>query len=258
MAQAEPAARRLLYAVGDIHGRADLLSNLLETIRRDVAEAAPPLRPSLIFLGDYIDRGPSSREVVDIILALQADGAFSVGVLRGNHDQFLLDFLEDGGSGPSWLEFGGGATLAAYGVKPPRLRMDVEAWAQTAAELALNMPPEHRRFFESTAPMAKFENYVLVHAGVRPNVPLEDQAPEDLIGIRDAFILDDDPAPGSIVVFGHTPHNAPLLTPSKIGIDTGAYVTGVLTAVRLHEGRTSFFQTTRPGSSVFVARDVEI
>src|SRR6187397_3209358 len=104
MPQAESGTRRLLYAVGDIHGRADLLSDLLEKIRRDVAESAPPERPILIFVGDYIDRGPSSREVVDIILALQDEGFFSVGALRGNHDQFLLDFLQDGGSGPMWLE----------------------------------------------------------------------------------------------------------------------------------------------------------
>jgi serine/threonine protein phosphatase 1 len=246
MPQAEPAPRRLLYAVGDIHGRADLLSKLLEQIRCDVADSAPPERPILIFVGDYIDRGPSSREVVDIILSLQAEGFFSVGALRGNHDQFLLDFLQDGSSGPMWLEFGGAATLAAYGVKPPRSRVDVDAWAETAAELARNMPPEHRRFFESTAPMAVFENFVLVHAGVRPNIPLEDQAPEDLIGIRNTFLQDDDPSPGNIVVFGHTPQSEPLLTHSKIGIDTGAYATGILTAVRLFEGRPTFIQTHGP------------
>jgi serine/threonine protein phosphatase 1 len=245
--QAETATRRLLYAVGDIHGRADLLADLMEKIRRDVEESAPAQRPILIFVGDYIDRGPSSREVVDIILALQDEGAFSVGALRGNHDQFLLDFLQDGRSGPMWLAFGGAATLAAYGVKPPRVRTDNDAWAETAAELALNMPPEHRGFFESTAPMAVFENFVLVHAGIRPNIPLEDQAPEDLLGIRNTFLLDDDPSPGRIVVFGHTPQNEPLLTRSKIGIDTGAYATGVLTALRLFEGRPTFIQTHGPG-----------
>ncbi len=246
MPQAESATRRLLYAVGDIHGRADLLADLLDKIRRDVADSAPAERPILIFVGDYIDRGPSSREVIDIILALQAEGFFSVGALRGNHDQFLLDFLQDGSSGPMWLAFGGAATLAAYGVKPPRVPVDADAWAETAAELARNMPPEHRSFFESTAPMAVFENFVLVHAGVRPNVPLEDQAPEDLLGIRNTFLQDDDPSPGNIVVFGHTPQSEPLLTHSKIGIDTGAYATGVLTAVRLFEGQPTFIQTHGP------------
>lgn len=244
MPQAPRVNGRILYAVGDIHGRADLLSDLLEMIRRDVAASSPAERPVLIFVGDYIDRGPRSREVVDIVLALQAEGAFSVGALRGNHDQFLLDFLADGRSGPSWLEFGGGATLAAYDVKPPRLRTDLEGWARASKELAIKMPPEHRRFFESTAPMAVFENFVLVHAGVRPNVPLDEQAVEDLTGIRDSFIFDDDPLPGQVVVFGHTPLAAPLLTHSKIGIDTGAYATGVLTALRLHNGQPSFIQTS--------------
>lgn len=243
MPKAEPATRRLLYAVGDIHGRADLLADLLEKIRRDVADSAPADRPILIFVGDYIDRGPSSREVIDIILSLQTEGFFSVGALRGNHDQFLLDFLQDGSSGPMWLAFGGAATLAAYGVKPPQVRTDKVAWAQTASQLARNMPPEHRSFFEATAPMAVFENFVLVHAGIRPNVPLEHQAPEDLLGIRNTFLLDDDPSPGHVVVFGHTPQNEPLLTRSKIGIDTGAYATGILTAVRLFEGRPTFIQT---------------
>lgn len=232
----------LMYVIGDVHGRADLLRRLLDRIRDDEAASPHDKRAIIAFLGDYIDRGPASREVIDLVLELRAEARFGVGALRGNHDQFLIDFLEDGRLGQGWLEHGGLATLASYGVSPPRFRQDEAGWRAASEALARQMPQAHKDFLAQTVLIAEFGDYVLVHAGVRPGVELADQSEEDLTSIRKAFYEHPDPAPGRTVVFGHTPFEEPMITERIIGLDTGAYATGRLTALRIFEDRLRLLQ----------------
>jgi serine/threonine protein phosphatase 1 len=235
---------RLLYAIGDVHGCADLLSELISKIIVDVEASEFEGRPTLCFLGDYIDRGSSSREVVETVINLRSDGRFAVAALRGNHDQMLIDFLLDSRNGGQWMACGGAATLASYDVDPPRRRTDAEAWAAASVELGEKLPPSHRDFFEATVLAAAFGDYLLVHAGVRPGVAIEDQRAEDLFAIREAFLNHPNPLPGHAVVFGHTPFPEPINRTTMIGIDTGAFASGVLTAVRLFENGRRFLSTS--------------
>ena len=235
----------LLYVIGDIHGRADLLRRLIELLRADSADRSAGGRPMLMFLGDYVDRGPASRAVLDEMVRLKADDWFKVYCLCGNHDQFLLDVIDQPSMGAMWLNFGGGATLASYGVRPPQSG-NPAAWAAACEELAEAMPVEHLEFLRNTSLYSIFGDYVFAHAGVRPGVALDRQDANDLTAIREAFLTSADPAPGRIVVFGHTPFREPLVQPRKIGLDTGACVTGRLTALALQDGERRFLQTGNP------------
>jgi serine/threonine protein phosphatase 1 len=241
----------LLYAIGDIHGRNDLLLELMGMIRADIAAQGAAKRATLVFLGDYIDRGSASNKVIDTIIDLQADPNLEVIALRGNHDQFMLDFLRDGLKGPMWVNFGGAQTLIAYGVTPPRGR-DEQKWTEAAMALAEAMPDTHRVFLESLPYFAVAGDYVFVHAGVRPNTELRNQRASDVLAIRESFLEADQPLPGCTVVFGHTPFESPLVEPGKIGLDTGACVTGVLTAICLENTRRRFLQTG-PRGGIFDA-----
>ena len=233
---------RLIYAIGDLHGRADLLRRMMEIIEEDRARQTVDPTPALIFLGDYVDRGGESRQVLSDVVKLQADSSFEVIALRGNHDQFVLDFLERPQLGRSWINYGGADTLRAFGVRPPAIT-DEDGWVRAADELAAAMPSEHLAFLKNTRHFATFGDYIFVHAGIRPNVALEAQDPSDLISIRAAFLSSEYAAPGRVVVFGHTPFEQPLVNHDKIGIDTGACVTGVLTALALGAGSRRFLQT---------------
>lgn len=218
--------------MGDVHGRLDVLGPLLEDIVRDAAESAGEAPPLLVFLGDYVDRGPDSKGVVDLVLQMQALARFEVRALKGNHEEAFLTFLDDPAFGAAWLEHGGATTLASYGVQPPAQRTDLEGWTRARDTLAAVLPPEHRRFYEGLELMVTEGDYAFVHAGVRPGVPLSQQAERDLLWIRQEF-LEERGAFEKVIVHGHTPLEEPQLTPTRLGVDTGAYATGVLTAVRL-------------------------
>jgi serine/threonine protein phosphatase 1 len=238
-ATAASTGGRLIYAVGDIHGHLDLLDALLRIIAEDAAAQQPLThRPVLVFVGDYIDRGPASAGVIDRLIALKAVSDAQTGVevrlLMGNHEQTLLQFLDSPEAGPAWVEFGGGETLASYGVLRPVSRNDVEGWSVAQAQFQHALPDRHRAFLTGLELSASYGDYLFVHAGVRPGVPLDRQDPEDLMWIRGDFLsrphgLD------QVVVHGHTPEEEPFLGPDRINIDTGAYATGVLTAVRLSD-----------------------
>jgi serine/threonine protein phosphatase 1 len=232
----------LIYAVGDVHGRRDVLDILLAKIRADAALAGEP-RPVLIFIGDYVDRGPDTRGVVETVLALARETAFEVRPLRGNHEAQLLAFLEDPRAGPAWLEFGGGATLASYGVTPPAGRTDETGWEDTRRALAAALPDTHLAFFKQLEVAIVCGDYLFVHAGVRPGVPLNEQSEHDLLWIRDEFLSASRPFE-KVVVHGHTPEAAPYLGRNRIGIDTGAYATATLTCVRLCGVDRAFIQAT--------------
>jgi len=234
-----------LYAVGDVHGRADLLRDLLTRIRNEVQADARPNQPILLFVGDYVDRGPDSRGVLAEILAEQRRDTFRMICLRGNHDAYLLNFLDNGETGPMWMNVGGAATMLSYGVTPPRLKTDMSAWRDASAQLKAAMPKDHIELLSNASLMASFRDYVFVHAGVRPGVALDRQTEEDVMTIRSRFLSSDDPADGKVVVFGHTPFDEPYVRTRKIGIDTGAYSSGVLTALRIFEDQITFVRSGR-------------
>lgn len=231
----------LLYAVGDIHGRLDLLRSLLQQIEDDAAAHAHALQRALIFLGDYVDRGPDSRGVVADLTAGQPQG-FDTHFLKGNHEAILLDFLQNPWHLEHWLINGGQATMESYGVNTQELARrgaPPEAWRQAFAEA---LPQSHLRFFRNLKLSVTFGDYLFVHAGVRPGVPLAGQSETDLIWIRGPFLDHAGPF-GKIVVHGHTPEHLPVIRPNRIGIDTGAVFSDRLTALRLQDGAREFLHT---------------
>lgn len=231
---------QLLYAVGDIHGRLDLLEAMLGRIEAD-ARSSYAERRTLVFLGDYVDRGPDSKGVVETLIGGLPKG-FEAHFLKGNHEAILLNFLDDAWSLDNWLLNGGDATMRSYGLDTDRLaRLDapIELWRQALQEA---MPETHLQFYRSLRLSVAFGDYLFVHAGVNPSVPLGEQSEADLIWIRGPF-LDHAEAFGKIVVHGHTPGKEPVTRSNRIGIDTGAFFTGRLTALRLERGSRQFLRT---------------
>jgi serine/threonine protein phosphatase 1 len=225
-----------LYAFGDIHGRADLLDRLRTAIAGDLARAAPTAAV-VVGLGDYIDRGPDSRAVLDGLLA-GFDGARFIP-LRGNHEQSLLDFLEDpADAGAGWLRYGGDATLRSYGVDPRLYAGAIRDYRAIRDELACRIPLAHLVFMQRLAVSHEAGDYFFAHAGARPGIPLRRQSPRDLMWIREGFV-DADPMFSKCIVHGHTPTEMPYLTRFRINADTGAYFTNQLTCVVLEEDRQS-------------------
>jgi len=233
---------RLIYAIGDIHGRLDLLEPLIETITSDAAALDAGEKPILVFVGDYVDRGAASRAVIDVVIALKTGDRFEVRALKGNHEEAMLTFLADAHFGPTWCEHGGAETLASYGVPPPILRTDEAAWSAAQALFAQALPPAHLEFLRRLEMTTIQGDYLFVHAGLRPGVRIEDQDDHDLLWIRDDFIgsakdarrrVAKNPPFEKIVVHGHTPEERVFIGDHRIGVDTGAYATGVLSAIRL-------------------------
>jgi serine/threonine protein phosphatase 1 len=229
---ADPTVGELIYAIGDVHGCHDLLEALLALIVRDWRARAPGRRPLLVFCGDYVDRGLRSAEVIDTLIALQGRDDVRTVFLKGNHEQALMRFLDDPTQSAKWLRVGGVETLASYGVRAPQ--PDDPSACCLARDLLLErMPGSHRRFVEGLELMLVVGDYAFVHAGVRPGIDLASQCEDDLLWIRQAFLDDEGPFE-KVIVHGHSwiDDQAQLL-PQRIGIDTGAFATGVLTAVRL-------------------------
>lgn len=231
----------IVWAVGDIHGRLDLLAPLVRGIVAD-ANASTADKKIVIFLGDYIDRGPDSRGVLRYLADLQGDGDLEWRFLKGNHEETMLDFLGDPAIGPQWCEYGGDATFASYGLRLPDLRHKLEAWAHLAADLDHRLTTKERRFLEGLELNVTVGDYFFVHAGARPGVALDQQASDDMLWIRRTF-LDSDVAFDRIVVHGHTPSAEVHADHRRMGVDTKAYASGRLTAVRLEGRRADYLQT---------------
>lgn len=227
-APALPDGQRV-YAVGDIHGRADLLARVLGAIAEDLT-AFPCAAPVIVTLGDYIDRGPDSARVLSLLCEPQ--GAPLVA-LRGNHEQMLLDFLDDPQVVNEWRRFGGLETLFAYGVDV-RVVMQGAGMDEACADLKRRMPLAHLDFLRATVFNFELGDYYFCHAGVQPGVALEMQSAQDLIWIRDGFLQSARPH-GKIIVHGHTPCEAPEVLGNRINLDTGAYASGLLTCLRLEK-----------------------
>jgi len=236
---AAPAGSRL-YAVGDIHGRADLLEALLEQVEADAARH-PQAAKRLIYLGDYVDRGPASSAVIDLVLHDDPPG-IEVVPLMGNHEEMMLRFLEDIAVARTWMMNGGDATLMSYGVEPPNMFAGTPRLLQAQQQFVERLPARHRSFLEGLATSHTEGDYLFVHAGVRPGVALDRQRTEDLLWIRDEF-LDSDRDFGKVVVHGHSITLDPEFRANRIGIDTGAYRSGQLTCLVL-EGTERTLLTT--------------
>lgn len=217
------------YVVGDVHGRLDLLDRLLASIERDVQRRSAR-KSLLVFLGDLIDRGPDSRGVVERLRTYRHD-RLKPYFLAGNHEEVLLRLLAgELGILSSWLKFGGAECLQSYGLDPQSL-YGISERASLAAVRDV-IPPQHNRFIGGFADTLSFGDYLFVHAGIRPGIDLSLQSQTDLRWIRAPF-LEDNSDHGVMVVHGHTISAAVEELSNRIGIDTGAYRTGVLTALAL-------------------------
>jgi serine/threonine protein phosphatase 1 len=237
---AVPAGCRI-YAVGDIHGRLDLLTALTVTIVADAREGAPSRR-RIVYLGDYVDRGLWSREVIDHLLAGPLP-EFEAIHLLGNHESMMREFLDDTGVGPTWMMNGGDRTLSSYGVAADdALWAPRSAFEHLQAAFRARLPRAHRKFLESLRLMHIEGDYAFVHAGVRPGVALDRQVEEDLIWIREPFLSSIEDF-GKIVVHGHTIAPRPDMQPNRIGIDTGAYSSNRLTCLVLEGDKRRFLST---------------
>lgn len=229
-----------VYAVGDIHGRADLLRRLHRKILDDAAQTRAD-RKVIVYVGDYVDRGPDSRAVIEMLIEEPLEG-FECHHLKGNHEDLLLRFLETGEQGEVWMLNGARATLESYGVEWSDMAHDADGMEEMRRKFDDLMPVDHRRFFRELALYHREGDYLFVHAGIRPRVPLDRQRAHELMWIRDAF-LDSEADHGCVVVHGHTIRQQPEVRANRIGIDTGAFHTGRLTALVM-EGDERRFLTT--------------
>jgi serine/threonine protein phosphatase 1 len=225
----------LVYCIGDIHGRNDLLREMAERVAADVKTRSFD-RAVTVFLGDYIDRGLDTKAVVEQLAS--GDWPTSIIALAGNHEEFLLTFLDEPGSLDFWRSQGGLATLHSYGVNV-RTAMAGRDFEEVQAEFKARFPKHHRDFLEALKVSASIGDYFFCHAGVRPGVALDRQSRDDLLNIREPF-LSSDAEHGKLVVHGHTPSVAPEIRPNRIGIDTGAYATGCLTCLVLEKDEQRF------------------
>jgi serine/threonine protein phosphatase 1 len=221
-----------IYAIGDIHGRADLLKDVFGAIDHHLARAGPA-RALHVFLGDYIDRGPASRQTIDLLI--ERGHTHESIFLKGNHEAFLLEVLQDATRLEAWKEFGGYQTLMSYGLAPS-LKPDPGEQNRLVQALLDGMPAEHRQFYGNLRSSFVCGDFFFAHAGVRPGVSLRRQREDDLLWIREEFLESEEDF-GKVIVHGHTPVTKAEIRPNRINIDTGAYATGILTLLTIQGER---------------------
>ena len=234
-----------VWAVGDVHGCLDLLVALVAAIRADARQSSER-KTVVVVLGDYIDRGPDSRGVLRYLAALSNEESIEWRFLKGNHEETMLKFLSDPTVGQQWCDYGGDATLASYGLRLPQMRHRVEAWAHVAADLDHHLTPAERQFLERLELSITIGDYFFAHAGARPGEALDRQTGEDLMWIRRTF-LDSPVGFERIVVHGHTPEAEVHSDGRRVGVDTRAYASGVLSALRLSGRTRETVQAVLPG-----------
>jgi serine/threonine protein phosphatase 1 len=223
-----PSGQRV-YATGDVHGRADLLANLFTRIDADL-QTRPARNSVQVFLGDYIDRGPESRQVIELLIGRRK--IHNVIPLKGNHEQCALNVLHDPSLLAQWKSIGGLNTILSYGVTP--VWTDSQSMSAVAIAFANNLPEHHLRFLQNLPLSFTCGDFFFVHAGARPGIRLQEQSENDLLWIREDFLLHEEDF-GKVVVHGHTPTLEPDIRPNRINIDTGAYATGRLTCLVLED-----------------------
>lgn len=234
---------RLIYAIGDIHGCYRQLRDLLRIISDDALERAMGRTPVLIFCGDYIDRGPHSSQVIEALCWLKRYRPFDLHFLKGNHEEILQCYIRDPSEALSWIRFGGKETLSSYGVLPPDMDAPVSDHIRARDDFLSQFPVSHLLFLEKLELFVIIGDYAFVHAGVRPGISLAEQTESDFLWIREEF-LNHNGQHEKIIIHGHTwVDEHPIIRPFRIGIDTGTYETGVLSALRLEDGRIEVLQT---------------
>jgi serine/threonine protein phosphatase 1 len=239
-----PAAT-VVYAIGDIHGRLDLLDQVHQCIADDAMQRTASRR-QVVYLGDYVSRGPDSAGVVDRVREWLPAG-FERITLKGNHEDLLLRFLDgEIDTGRHWLDYGGLEAMSAYGVViTDREARDDASVIALGKQLAERLPASHLEFFRALQISHSAGDYLFVHGGVRPGVPLPEQRDRDCLWIRKTF-LNSNADHGATVVHGHSISDQPEIRHNRIGIDTGAYRSNVLTCLVLDGETRSFLQTASP------------
>lgn len=228
------------YVIGDVHGRLDLLKDLLAKIHAELDRDRPP-KCLLVFVGDLIDRGPNSAQVIERLRTYNRRGVQPVFLL-GNHEEVLLRILRgEAGLITKWRWFGGAECLQSYGINPDVVAACSDEEALETIRAAI--PSSHVAFIESFADSCRFGDYLFVHAGIRPGVDFDQQSQSDLRWIREPF-LNDTRDHGFVVVHGHTITDSVEQRPNRIGIDTGAYKTNVLTALAIDGADRWLLDTT--------------
>lgn len=240
----QPAGAPRVYAVGDIHGRLDLLRTLYARIEDDAEDAAGPC--TIVFLGDYVDRGPDSAGVIDFLLGA-IDPRFDPVFLKGNHEDLWKRFLDEPEIGPAWFDTGGVMTVVSYGIREG-LAGRAADFPAIARRLREAMPLAHHAFLDGLSLSHRSGHYLFAHAGIRPRVAVERQDPQDLMWIRREF-LGADEFGGLCVVHGHSQVTEATDLPHRIAVDTGAYHSGRLTCVVL-DGESRRFMSTGDAATV--------
>lgn len=234
-----PQARVLdgvrVYAIADVHGCADLLAHVFSRIDADLA-SHPSSETFEVFLGDYVDRGPNSKGVIELLIKRACDRRTIF--LAGNHEIYLSEFLRNPAVFDSWKQYGALLTLRSYGIRAPT-NPDPNKQSELSLALKRSMPQSHQNFLDKLKPFFTCGDYFFVHAGVRPGVPLLEQDTNDLFWIRKEFLSYKGDY-GKIIIHGHTPVLEPDVRSNRINIDTGAYVTGKLTCLRLQADQIMF------------------
>lgn len=230
---------RRIYAIGDVHGRFDLLQKIENKIIED-AKGFDGAK-LIIMLGDYVDRGPQSAEIISHLIA-PPPKEFERICLAGNHEQVMLDFLNAPLSSENWLKFGGDATLRSYGISTEQITQNNLGSRKFAQVLKANVPDDHIAFLSELPSLVTTPDFLFVHAGIRPGVAIAQQVDEDLMWIRGKF-LTHDWSRGQTIVHGHTPNDTPELINGRVNIDTGAYATDKLTAARVDGTGVTFLST---------------
>ncbi|MEP9401769.1 metallophosphoesterase family protein [Sphingomonas sp. VNH70] len=231
-----------IYAVGDIHGRYDLLRQMIDRIGEHSATLPPPRSLHIVFIGDLIDRGRQSAQVLEFLHDLQTRSD-RVIVLLGNHEEAMLRALDgDVATLRGWMGVGGRETLESFGIAPLEEGEDVRDFLR---RMRAAIPRRWVQWLQRLPLTARSGDYFFCHAGIRPGVPLRRQAREDLLWIRDDF-LEDERAHGAVIVHGHSIEPSVQLRANRIGIDTGAYRTGVLSAVYLEGERSEVLSVRAP------------
>ncbi len=228
-----------IYCIGDIHGRDDLLQQIHDKVASDVSNYNGT--KIVIYLGDYIDRGECSKQVIEILLNNPLPGFDSI-YLRGNHEQCLIDFLVESKVGKAWFNYGGLQTLVSYGIRYKKIPTSVKDLQAIQNELKQQLPHRHLEFFDRTQLFCCFGSYYFVHAGVNPRSSLKQQLPEDQLWIREGFI-EHAKAFEKVIVHGHTITDEPDFQFNRIGLDTGAYQSGKLTCLVLENDKQWIIQS---------------
>lgn len=227
-----------IYAVGDVHG---CLVELRRAEQRILADIAQERRPGLlILLGDYVDRGPQSAGVLDY-LGAASNGGLRRLALCGNHDSAFLKFIRTPQTSMEWLEYGGKETLLSYGINSEQILQRRRGKAVLKEAVSRLVPSAHITFLENLPISVRIANFLFVHAGIRPGVPIEEQVDEDFLWIREPFLTEGPKLPFT-VVHGHTVAYEPVFSEGRIGIDTAAYMTGRLSVLKIINGRANILE----------------